>query len=37
MDTTIKNAISTDSPLYEEHSTTIKIQISQNFLKIHNN
>ena len=33
MATTIKNFISTDSPLYEEHSTTIKIQILQNFLK----
>ena len=33
MATTIKNLISTDSPQYEEHTTTIKIQILQNFLK----
>ena len=33
MATTIKNFISTDSPQYEEHTTTIKIQILQNFLK----
>ena len=32
MATTIKNLISTDSPQYEEHTTTIKIQILQNFL-----
>ena len=33
MATTIKNFISTDSLQYEEHTTTIKIQILQNFLK----
>ena len=33
MATTIKNFISTDSPQYEEHITTIKVQILQNFLK----
>ena len=33
MATTIKNFISTDSLQYEEHITTIKIQILQNFLK----
>ena len=33
MATTIKNFISTDSPQYKEHITTIKIQILQNFLK----
>ena len=33
MATTIKNFISTDSPQYEEHITTIKGHILQNFLK----
>ena len=33
MATTIKNFISTDSPQYEEHITTIKVHILQNFLK----
>ena len=33
MATTIKNFISMDSPQYEEHTTTIKIQILQTFLK----
>ena len=33
MATIVKNFISTDSPQYEEHITTIKIQILQNFLK----
>ena len=33
MATTIKNFISTDSPQYEEHIATIKVQILQNFLK----
>ena len=33
MATTIKNFISTDSSQYEEHITTIKTQILQNFLK----
>ena len=33
MDTTIKNAISTDSPYAKKHTTTIKMQILQNFLK----
>ena len=33
MATTIKNFTSTDSPQYEEHIATIKIQILQNFLK----
>ena len=33
MATAIKNFISTDSPQYEEHIATIKVQILQNFLK----
>ena len=33
MATTTKNFISTDSPQYEEHIATIKLQILQNFLK----
>ena len=33
MATTIKNFISTDSPQYKEHITTIKVHILQNFLK----
>ena len=33
MATTIKNFISTDSPQYEEHIATRKVQILQNFLK----
>ena len=33
MATIVKNFISMDSPQYEEHITTIKIQILQNFLK----
>ena len=33
MATTIKIFISTDSPQYEEHITTIKVHILQNFLK----
>ena len=33
MATIVKNFISTDSLQYEEHITTIKIQILQNFLK----
>ena len=33
MATTIKTFISTDSSQYEEHNTTIKVQILQNFLK----
>ena len=33
MATTIKNFIPTDSPQYEEHIATIKVQILQNFLK----
>ena len=33
MATTSKNFISTDSPQYEEHIATIKVQILQNFLK----
>ena len=36
MATTVINFISTDSPQYEEHITTIQIQISQNFFKIRN-
>ena len=34
MATTIKNFISTDSPQYEEHIATIKVQILQNFKNI---
>ena len=33
MATTSKIFISTDSPQYEEHITTIKVHILQNFLK----
>ena len=33
MATTIKNFISTDSPQYEEHIATIKVQILQNVLE----
>ena len=33
MATTIKNFISTDYPQYEEHITTIKVHILQNFKK----
>ena len=35
MATTIKDFISTDSPQYEEHIATIKVQILQNFFKVY--
>ena len=36
MATTVKNFISTDSLQYEEHITTIQIQIFRTFFKIRN-